>query len=86
MTETLRGLTVLDVAKRFRVSPDKVRGWIRRGELLAVNTADNLYGRPRFIISPESLAAFERGRQAATPTAPKPRRRKRTNLVDYYPD
>ena len=29
-----RGYTVADVAARYRVSPDKVRGWINRGELI----------------------------------------------------
>lgn len=87
MSETLApGLTVADVAKRFRVSPDKVRTWIRRGDLPAINTADRRCARPRFVVTPESLAAFERRRQAATPNAPKPKRRKRTALVDYYPD
>ena len=32
------GLTVADVARRYRVSPDKVRGWIARGELIAINS------------------------------------------------
>ena len=75
MTEPLApGLTVADVAKRFRVSPDKVRTWIRRGELSAINTADRHCFRPRFVITADSLATFERSRQAATPTAPKPKR------------
>jgi hypothetical protein len=79
------GLTVADVARRFRVSPDKVRAWIRRGELLAINTAAALCGRPRFVIPSDALDAFERSRQAGPP--PKPaRRRKQTKLVDYYPD
>src|SRR5689334_7248369 len=33
------GLTVADVAARLRVSPDKVRKWIERGELVGINTA-----------------------------------------------
>jgi excisionase family DNA binding protein len=41
-----RGLTVREVARRYRVSPDKVRAWIRRGELAAVNTASTLCGKP----------------------------------------
>jgi hypothetical protein len=79
------GLTVADVARRYRVGEDKVRAWIRRGELAAVNTAASLCGRPQLRVTPEALAAFERGRSAAPPPA-LPRRRKRTGQVDFYPD
>jgi hypothetical protein len=79
------GLTVRDVACRYRVSPDKVRGWIARGEIQAVNTATALCGRPRFVVLPDALVAFEKKRSVAPP--PKPaRRRKRRELVDYYAD
>jgi hypothetical protein len=78
------GLTVRDVARRYRVGEDKVRAWIRRGELAAVNTAA-LCGRPRWVVSTEALAAFERRRTASPPPKP-PRRRRRQALVDYYPD
>jgi excisionase family DNA binding protein len=84
--ETTAGFTVADVAARFRVSADKVRAWIRRGELRATNTADRRCRRPRFVISPSALADFERRRAATTPESPKPPRRKRTNAVDFYPD
>ena len=79
------GLTVADVARRFRVGPDKVRSWIARGELAAVNTASVLCGKPRWVVTPEALAAFERGR-AGGPPPKRARHRKRTTVVDYYPD
>lgn len=80
-----RGLTVADVAARYRVSPDRVRGWIARGELAALNTRDVRAGRPRFVVTPEALAAFERSRAVAP--LPKPTRRKKKIVqVDYYPD
>jgi hypothetical protein len=79
------GLTVADVARRYRVGPDKVRSWIARGELAAINTATALCGRPRWVVTPEALAAFERRRTSGPP--PKPARRpKRTVAVDYFPD
>jgi hypothetical protein len=56
------GLTVKDVARRYRVSPDKVRLWIARGELVAINTTATLCGKPRWVILPEALAEFERRR------------------------
>jgi hypothetical protein len=78
------GLTVADLARRYRVSPDKVRAWIRRGELAAVNTASALCGKPRWVVTAEALAAFEK-RRGGPPPAP-PRRRRRPAVVDYYPD
>jgi Helix-turn-helix domain len=78
------GLTVADVAARYRISPDKVRAFIRRGELRAVNTAAAMCGKPRFVIPPDALAEFERRRNAAPP--PKPaRRRRRPDEEDFFP-
>jgi transposase len=79
------GLTVADVAARYRVSPDKVRGWIARGELAAVNTSAVLSGKPRWVIQVSALETFEQRRAGGPPPRPTPRRKK-TNLVDYYPD
>jgi transposase len=79
------GLTVRDVARRYRVGEDKVRGWVARGELAAVNTAAALCGKPRWVILPDALAAFEK-RRAGGPV-PKPKRRaKRPVQIDFYPD
>jgi hypothetical protein len=81
---TARGLTVREVARRYRVGEDKVRSWIRRGELQAINTATALCARPRFIVLPDALDHFEKLRAGALP--PKsPHRRRRYAQVDYYP-
>jgi excisionase family DNA binding protein len=82
---TPAGFTVGDVAKRYRVSREKVRSWIARGELGAINTAGALCGKPRFVILPDHLAAFEQHRSAGPPPKP-PRRRKRSDFIDYFPD
>jgi hypothetical protein len=55
--------------------------------LFAINTAAAMSRKPRFVIPPEALAAFERAHAAADP--PKPPRRRRptkTDYVDYFPD
>ena len=53
-----------ELARRWRVSPDKVVGWIRSGELAAFNVAARPGGRPRWRVSPEAMAAFEAARSA----------------------
>lgn len=85
MTDTLvpgRSLTVNEVARRYRVSWGRVKGWIDRGELAAVNVRDPGCGRACFVVTPEALAEFEKRRSAAKPAAPKPKRRKKTGVVD----
>jgi transposase len=84
---TAIGKTVREIARRYRVSPDKVRAWIARGEMKAINTADRLCGKPRWVILPEALADFDRSRQAQTPaTKPAPRRKRQAGQTDWYPD
>jgi hypothetical protein len=85
-TEPASGLTVRDVARRYRVGEDKVRSWIARGELAAINTAAVLCGRPRWVVTPAALAAFERGRRGGPPPKQARRRRRQSPAVDYYPD
>jgi hypothetical protein len=77
------GFTVADLCRRWKIGGDKIRSFLRRGELVAVNVATNLSGRPQWRITPESVERFEQRRSSAPP--PKPvRRRKRTPGIDYY--
>ena len=74
-----------EVAERLRLSPDKVLAWIKSGELVAVNTATKLGGRPRYRISPNSLAEFEKRRiTPAKPTPVKQRRRMPGGVVEFF--
>jgi hypothetical protein len=82
---TPRGYTTADIARRYRVGEDRVRGWITRGELFAINTSDARCRRPRYVIPPDALERFERARAAAQ-VKPTPRRKRRTAEIDYYPD
>jgi hypothetical protein len=66
------------------VSRDKVRLWIKKGELLAINVASTSCARPQLRITAEALGAFEQ-RRAAAPPPQKPRRRRRAAAIDYYP-
>ena len=83
---SIRGLTVREVARRYRVGEDKVRAWIRSGELRAINTAAVVCGKCRWVIPPEALSEFER-RRGASPPQPKPRQKRRQQgAIDFYPD
>ncbi len=81
-----RGLTVREVAARYRVSPDKIRNFIRRGELRAINTKSALCGRPRWVVMPEDLAAFEKPRVTTPPPAAPRRKRTPPGQIDFFPD
>jgi hypothetical protein len=79
------GFTVADLARRWRVGEDKVRAFLRKGELVAVNVAACLAGKPQWRITAESVKQFEQ-RRSSVPT-PKPvRRRRQVAEVDFYPD
>jgi excisionase family DNA binding protein len=83
-----RGYTPAELARLLRVSADRIRGWIKSGELGALDTALHRCGKPRYVILPHHLAEFERRRCAATPAAkPSPRRKRQAvGQVDYFPD
>jgi hypothetical protein len=79
------GYSVADLCRRWRVGADKIRTFLRRGELVGVNMATNLSGKPQWRITAESVERFEQRRSSAPP--PKPlRRRHREVQVDFYPD
>jgi len=65
-------LTVPEVAKFLRVSPDKVLSWIRSGRLRGYNVAEKENGRPKYRVNPEDLEVFAKMRM---PFQPVPRGR-----------
>jgi hypothetical protein len=79
-----RGYTVADLCRRWKVGADKIRRFLRRGELVAVNLAADLSAKPQWRITPESVGRFEQRRSSAPPK--QVRRKKRTTAVDYYPE
>jgi excisionase family DNA binding protein len=82
----LRGYTVTDTAKLLRVSEDKIRSWIRSGELSAVNTAGPRTRKPRFVILPHAIEQFASARSAAESPKTPYRRRRTDEETDYFPD
>jgi excisionase family DNA binding protein len=81
-------LTVPEVAKFLRVSPDKVLSWIRSGRLRGFNVAETETGRPKYRVSPEELEAFINVRMPFQPPRrgrPVGRRRRFPALPDELP-
>lgn len=76
---------VKDICERFAIGEHTVLGWIRRGELKAIDVSRTRGGRPKWRITAEALAAFE---SARTPAPPQPRTRraksKSTDVIEFY--
>ena len=78
-------LTPPEVARRYRISPEKVVGWIRSGELRAIDVSARSSSRPRYRIDPDDLAAFEERRRVVPAPEPGRRRRKHNpNITEYF--
>jgi hypothetical protein len=85
MNDLACGYTPRQVAKILRISPDRVRAMVQRGELGALNLATHRCGKPRYVILPRHLDEFARLVEARPEAKPAPPR-KRVVGIDYYPD
>jgi hypothetical protein len=81
-----RGWTPRELAKLLRMSADRIRSMILRGELSAINTSPHRCGKPRYIVLPCHLAEWERTRRVVPPPKTSPRRRRRAGRIDHFPD
>ncbi|HEY0984835.1 helix-turn-helix domain-containing protein [Schlesneria sp.] len=65
-----------EIAARYGCKPETVIGWIRSGELKAINLAKRGAMKPRFRVSPDALEAFELARSVVPrePTVKRPPR------------
>lgn len=79
-------LTPGDIAKRLRISPVRVKGWIRRGELPAINLADSTLQKiTQYRVAEEDLIAFLNARRVSgnPPRIARPRR-KDPDVIKFY--
>jgi hypothetical protein len=82
---TANSYTPPELARRYRVTADKVLGWIRSGQLSAVNVAQRPDGRPRWRISQEAIEAFERARSARpAPVVRRVKRKRLAGIKEYF--
>lgn len=78
-------VTPPQLAKRYHVDPSKIVGWIKSGELPAVNLATRTTGRPRWAIDEADVELFELRRSATpTPKTAKRQRRKDTKIIEFF--
>jgi hypothetical protein len=63
-----RNLTPPEIARRYGIATAKVIGWIRSGELAALNLATSTRTRPRYSVTLEALEEFERHRAVVAKT------------------
>ncbi len=83
MTDASATLTPPELARRWRVKPSKVLGFIRSGELRAFDVSSRPGGRPRFRIAIDAVIEFE-NRRAPKPV-PKTRQRKQSvDVIEYF--
>jgi excisionase family DNA binding protein len=79
-------LTPPEVAKRLRVTADKVRGWIEAGELPATNVAKQGSTRPRYRISEDDLREFDKKRRVHKRAKVSRKRRKKADddMIEFF--
>jgi Helix-turn-helix domain len=67
------------------VDPAKVVGWVKSGELPAIDISDGR-GKPRFLIDRKDIAEFEQRRlfQAAPKSAPRRRPSAQSGVKEYF--
>lgn len=70
-----------EIAMRYGVGVTKVLGWIRSGELKALDVSTAGDGsKPRWRVLESEIEAFEKKRSSGKPSSPK-RRRKRKSIA-----
>lgn len=77
-------LTPPELAKLWGIDTHKILGWIRAGELRAIDASTKRGGRPRFLIDVADLAAFEAARTVQPPAPRIPRRRKDPQVIEFF--
>ena len=80
-TATTPMLTPPQVARRLGVKAQRVRAWIRSGELKAANLSDAT--RPRYRVDPIDLQIFLQ-RRSAGPAPKVSRRRRDSSITEFF--
>ena len=73
---------IKDLRGRYGVGEHTILGWIRNGELKAIDVSRTKGGRPKWRITQAALDEFESLRATTAPT-PKPTRRRKASTGPY---
>ncbi len=84
MPDAGRYLTPPQIADRLACKPETVIGWIRTGELAAINLARPGCIKPRYRVSPQALADFELRRSVVPRAQPSSARRRHSTAIKRY--
>ncbi len=80
-----RALTVREVAERYGVSEGTVLGWVKSGQLQAINVGRSMAAKkPRWRITAEALETFELVRTHSPPPPTRRRRKRQAEVVEFY--
>jgi Helix-turn-helix domain len=80
-----RTFTVRDLCERYSVNQHNVLGWIRSGELRAINVGRRIAGkRPRWRVTQEALNSFELLRASTPPPPPVRRQKLPADFIKFY--
>jgi Helix-turn-helix domain len=80
----LKMFTVRELQARFNVTEGTVLGWIKSGELLAVNVGRRLgKKKPRWRVTHAALEKFELLRSTSPPVPKAPRRKRSAEIIDF---
>lgn len=77
-------LTPPEVAKRLRVSPETVIGWIKSGELAAINSGKQGCIRPRYRILEADLQSFIQRRYIGSSVKPQRVSHKSPEVIEFW--
>jgi hypothetical protein len=75
---------VAEVAARYGVTEHTVLGWVAAGDLRALDVRRAGARRPRWRVTPEALAEFEARRSPAAAVAPRRRRQRPADVIEFY--
>jgi hypothetical protein len=84
MQVTSRKRTPPQLAAEWGIDVKKVLGWIRSGELRAINVATDKNGRPRYAIDVVDVQVFETARTVQPPTPRIRRRRADPSVIQFF--
>ncbi len=81
-------VSVPHLAKMWGVSTSKIAGFIKIGELEAINVATSMDGRPRYLIDLAAIERFEQSRQVipegGLSTTKRLRRKAAAGVTEYF--